>query len=146
MSLSSLGHVELAEGDPSRAAARYTRAAPLFQVISNPLFMPWSLQGLTAVAAANQAWELAARLCGARNALHASLGLGLPGRTRLAMPARRRASARSSATTPLPPRTSRANHAPRTERWPKRASDCTEGDPRGDRLPHACLSIVMRLP
>ncbi len=48
------------------------------QEIGNALYLPWCLEGLAGVAAARRAWELAARLCGARDALHARLGLGMP--------------------------------------------------------------------
>ncbi len=78
MSLMFLGHVELAEGNPEGAAAFFAEAAPIFQAIGNLLYLPWCLEGLAGVAAAQRAWELAARLCGARDALHATLGLGMP--------------------------------------------------------------------
>jgi predicted ATPase/DNA-binding XRE family transcriptional regulator len=78
MCLTSLGHVELAAGDVKQAYARFAEATPVFQAIGNPLYVPWVLEGLAGVAAARDAWDLAARLCGARDALHASLGLGMP--------------------------------------------------------------------
>ena len=78
MILTLLGHVELAAGDATRAYARFAQAEPIFQAIGNPLYVPWVLEGLAGVAAACDAWDLAARLCGARDALHASLGLGMP--------------------------------------------------------------------
>ena len=78
MGLTSLGHVELTAGDAKRAYARFAEATPIFQAIGNPLYVPWVLEGLAGVAAARGAWDLTARLCGARDALHASLGLGMP--------------------------------------------------------------------
>jgi hypothetical protein len=78
MSLVLLGHVELAEGDPERALAHVLEAAAIFEAIENPLYVPWVLEGLAGVAVGCGAWERSARLCGARDALHASLGLGMP--------------------------------------------------------------------
>lgn len=78
MSLTLLGHVELGLEDAARASGLFDEAAPLFQAIGNPLYVPWCLEGLAGVAAARGAWEMAARLCGARDALHARLGLGVP--------------------------------------------------------------------
>ncbi len=57
---------------------RFASAAPLFRSVGNPLYVPWCLEGLAGVAAATGAWELAAKLCGARDALHSRLGLGVP--------------------------------------------------------------------
>ncbi len=78
MMLTLLGHVELAADDPAQAAMHFARAAPLFRSVGNPLYVPWCLEGLAGVAAAKGAWELAAKLCGARDALHTRLGLGVP--------------------------------------------------------------------
>jgi predicted ATPase/transcriptional regulator with XRE-family HTH domain len=78
MTLTLLGHVELAAGDPSRAEARFADAAPLFQALGNPLYVPWCFEGLAGVTAERGDWALAVRLCGARDALHAGLGLGVP--------------------------------------------------------------------
>jgi len=78
MTSALLGHVELAVGAAALAYARFAKAAAIFRTIENPLYIPWVLEGLAGVAAARGAWELAARLCGARDALHASLGLGMP--------------------------------------------------------------------
>ncbi len=78
MSLAFLGHVDLAMGDSAGAAALFAEGASLMQAIGNPLHMPLCLEGLAGVAAARGNWDLAARLCGARDALHQSLGLGVP--------------------------------------------------------------------
>ena len=48
------------------------------QGIGNRLYLPWCLEGLAGVAAVRDAWEIAARLCGTRDAVQADLGLGLP--------------------------------------------------------------------
>lgn len=55
-----------------------TESADLFQSISNPLYMPWYLEGLASLAAGQGCWEQAACLCGARDALRKALGSGLP--------------------------------------------------------------------
>lgn len=78
MTVTLLGHVELAAGDAARALVRFTEAAAIFDAIGNPLYMPWVLEGLAVVTAERGAWELTARLCGARDALHGSLELGMP--------------------------------------------------------------------
>ncbi|MFL5760008.1 MAG: ATP-binding protein [Thermomicrobiales bacterium] len=78
MSLTLLGHVELAAGDSTRAADLFAESAPLFEVISNPLYMSWCLEGLAGVAAARGRWTLTARLYGVRDALCERLGLGVP--------------------------------------------------------------------
>ena len=78
LSLTLLGHVELANGDRERAAALFAMGATLMQGIGNPLYLPWCLEGLAGVAAGYERWELAARLYGARDALQATLGLGVP--------------------------------------------------------------------
>jgi len=78
MCVAMLGHVELAAGDATRAYAHFADAAPIFQAIGNPLYVPWVLEGLAGFAAARGAWELTAQLCGARDTLHANLGLGMP--------------------------------------------------------------------
>jgi predicted ATPase/DNA-binding XRE family transcriptional regulator len=78
INLTLLGHVALAEGDPSQALTHLAESATLFQSIGNPLYLPWCLEGLAGVAAARGHWERAGRLCGARDALCAALGSGLP--------------------------------------------------------------------
>ena len=76
--LGLLGHLELAEGNVARACEVFAESARVLQAIGNPLFLPWTLEGLAGVAAAQQHWELAARLCGARDALRARIGSGVP--------------------------------------------------------------------
>jgi predicted ATPase len=78
MSLTLLGHVELATGDPAGAAALFVQGAALMHAFGNLLYLPWCLEGLAAVAAERGAWEVAARLCGARDELRAQLGTGMP--------------------------------------------------------------------
>jgi len=77
-----------------RATARLAEGATLLQVIGNPFYLPWRLEGLAGVATVRGQWERAVWLCGARDALHGGLGLGCRRRTRLAMRARWRLSAR----------------------------------------------------
>jgi predicted ATPase/DNA-binding XRE family transcriptional regulator len=76
--LSLLGHLELAEGNVARAREMFAQSAGVFQAIGNSLFLSWTLEGLAGVAAAQERWELAARLCGARDTLRARIGSGLP--------------------------------------------------------------------
>ena len=73
-----LGYSEMAVGDEALAYARVAKAAVNSRTIENPISIPWVREGLAGVAAARGAWELAARFRGARDALHASLGLGMP--------------------------------------------------------------------
>jgi len=72
------GHVALATGDLERAVGRFTEGAALMQAIGNPLYVGWCLEGLAGVAVVRARWELAAQLCGARDAHRARLGLGMP--------------------------------------------------------------------
>jgi predicted ATPase/transcriptional regulator with XRE-family HTH domain len=76
--LSLLGHLELAEGNLARAREMFAESAVVFLSIGNHLFLAWTLEGLAGVAAAQQRWELAALLCGARDALRARVGFGMP--------------------------------------------------------------------
>ncbi len=50
----------------------------MFRSIGNPLYLPWCLEGLAAVAAVEGRFAHAARLCGKRDALRARPGIGLP--------------------------------------------------------------------
>lgn len=75
---SMLGHVELAEGNVERADEMFAESADIFLSIGNPLYVAWALEGLAGVAGAREQWELAARLCGARDALRARIGSGVP--------------------------------------------------------------------
>lgn len=78
MSLTLLAHVELAAGDAARARALLAEGAALFGAIGNLLYLPWCLEGIAGVATARGSWELAARVCGARDALRTRLGSSLP--------------------------------------------------------------------
>jgi predicted ATPase/DNA-binding XRE family transcriptional regulator len=78
LAVTFLGHVDLATGSVAEAAAHFAEGVSLMQTIGNPLHLPVCLEGLAGLAAAQGEWELAARLCGAREALQAELGLGLP--------------------------------------------------------------------
>ncbi len=78
MSLTLLAHVELAAGDAARARVLLAEGAALFGAIGNLLYLPWCLEGLAGVATAGGHWELAARVCGARDALRTKLGSALP--------------------------------------------------------------------
>jgi|SRR5947209_7368987 len=78
MVLTQLGHVELAEGNVPRAHEMFAESATLFQSIGNPLYLSWTLEGLAGVAAAGERWQLAAQLCGARDALRARMGSSVP--------------------------------------------------------------------
>lgn len=76
--LTLLGHVALAAGDTAGARASLIESAGLFQVIGNPMWVPWCLEGLAGLAVEQGQWERAGRFCGARDALRAALGCGLP--------------------------------------------------------------------
>jgi hypothetical protein len=74
MTLTFLGHVELAAGDVPRAQALFRESMMHFRAIANHLYLPWCIEGLAGVAAARGEWTRAARLCGARKVLSRSLG------------------------------------------------------------------------
>ena len=76
--LALLGHAELAAGSVEGARARFAESAGLLRAIGNPWYLPWSLDGLAGVAAAEVQPRLAARLCGAGDALRERLGSALP--------------------------------------------------------------------
>jgi len=78
MCLVFLAHVELAEGEAGRAQTLLLESAAIYRAIGNLLYVPWCLEGLAGVAASLGAWERAARLCGAREALRARLASPLP--------------------------------------------------------------------
>jgi predicted ATPase/transcriptional regulator with XRE-family HTH domain len=78
MSLMLLGHVDLAEGDTLRAEAVLAEAGSLFQATGNMVYLPWCLEGLASLAAAQQDYERAAGLAGARDALRGQIGVFLP--------------------------------------------------------------------
>ena len=78
MSLTLVGHVDLADGDETRAQALLAEAASLFADTGNLMFLPWCLEGLAAVATARGDNERAAELDGAREALRAQIGVLLP--------------------------------------------------------------------
>ena len=78
MHLALLGHAELAAGAVEGARARFAESAGLLRAIGNPWYLPWSLDGLAGVAAAEVRPRLAARLCGAGDALRERLGSALP--------------------------------------------------------------------
>jgi len=78
MSLMLLGHVDLAEGDATRAQAVLAEAGSLFQATGNMVYLPWCLEGLASLAAAQGQYERAAELDGARDALRTQIGVFLP--------------------------------------------------------------------
>lgn len=78
MSLTLLGHVELAVGHDGRALALLTEAADQFDAIGNFVYLPWCLEGLASVAADRGDHGLAAELDGARDAIGAQVGVALP--------------------------------------------------------------------
>jgi len=77
MSLTLLGHLRLAEGDRGRAAAELGEAAALFESTGNMVYLPWCLEGLAGVAAADE-FDRAAEIAGGRDALRAQTGVLLP--------------------------------------------------------------------
>jgi hypothetical protein len=76
MSLTLVGHVDLADGDETRAQALLAEAA--FADTGNLMFLPWCLEGHAAVATARGDNGRAAELDGAREALRAQIGVLLP--------------------------------------------------------------------
>ncbi len=78
MSLTLLGHVELARGADERAAELLTEAAIVFQAIGNLMYLPWCLEGLVAVAAASGEYERGAYLLGACEAVRRRSGVFVP--------------------------------------------------------------------
>ena len=78
MSLMLLGHVDLAEGDATRAQAALAEAGSLFQATGNMVYLPWCLEGLAGLAAAQGEYGRAAELGGARDALRTQIGVFLP--------------------------------------------------------------------
>jgi hypothetical protein len=75
MSLTMVGHVDLADGDHTRAQALLAEAASQFADIGNLMFVPWCLEGLAGAAAARGDYERAAEFDGARDALRAQIGV-----------------------------------------------------------------------
>lgn len=78
MSLTVLGHVDLADDDHEQARGRFAEAAGMFQTIGNSIYLPWCLEGLAVVAAAGGHHGLAAELDGAREAVQAKVGVRIP--------------------------------------------------------------------
>jgi predicted ATPase/transcriptional regulator with XRE-family HTH domain len=78
MSTTLLGHVELAGGDRARARTLLAESGALFQETGNVVYLPWCLEGLAGLAAAEGQYERAAELAGAREALREIIGVALP--------------------------------------------------------------------
>ncbi len=78
MSLMLLGHLDLAEGDATGAQAALAEAGSLFQATGNMVYLPWCLEGLASLAAAQGDYERTAEIDGARDALRAQIGVFLP--------------------------------------------------------------------
>ena len=78
MSLMLLGHVDLAEGRTAPAEAVLAEAGALFQATGTMVYLPWCLEGLGGLAAAQGDYERAAELGGARDALRDQIGVFLP--------------------------------------------------------------------
>jgi hypothetical protein len=76
--LGGLGTALLNLGDLVRARAVLPEAAALFQGTGNMVYLPWCLEGLAALAAADGDFARAAVIVGARDALRAQTGIGLP--------------------------------------------------------------------
>jgi len=116
MSLMLLGHTDLAEGDVAHAQAVLAEAGSLFQAAGNMVYLPWCLEGLAGLAAAQGDFERAAELAGARDALREQIGVMLPPCTR---PGTNRRSGRPGPASPQPPSTQRT---PGPEGWSRRRS------------------------
>lgn len=76
--LTLLAHVELAAGEVGRARTLVAGSAEIYRAIGNVLYVPWCLEGLAGVAAAQGEWDRAAQLCGARDAVRTRLASHMP--------------------------------------------------------------------
>ena len=75
MSLMLLGHVHLAEGNTIRAEAVLAEAGSLFQATGNMVYLPWCLEGLASLAAAQGDYGRAAGYRRALEVMRASMTL-----------------------------------------------------------------------
>lgn len=78
MSLTMLGHVDLADEAVADAQQHLTKAATVFLDIGNLMYLPWCLEGLAAVAVAAGDITLAATLEGTQQAVRARTGVSTP--------------------------------------------------------------------
>lgn len=78
MSLTLLGHLELARGGTGLARDHLAEASSLFQEIGNPMYLPWCLEGLAGVAASQGDHLLAAQIDGACEALRRQVAAFIP--------------------------------------------------------------------
>ena len=65
-------------GDAERSEAALVAGLRLFAAIRNPLYLPWSLDGLAALASRRGHYERAARLLGASASLRERVNSSLP--------------------------------------------------------------------
>lgn len=78
MSTTLLGQLMLTTGEIERARALLLESADAFQIIGNPIYLSWCLEGLAGVAVSEQRFNLAAELRAARDALLAKIAAKLP--------------------------------------------------------------------
>lgn len=78
MSTTLLGQLRLTTGEIERARTLLLESADAFQIIGNPIYLSWCLEGLAGVAVAEQRFDLAAELCAAHDALLARIAAKLP--------------------------------------------------------------------
>lgn len=78
MGLVMAGHLALAAGDVDDALNPLAEAAELMSTLDSPLYLSWCVEGVVGVAVARGDCELAARLCGVRDAIMATTGSQLP--------------------------------------------------------------------
>lgn len=78
MALVMLGHIELAAQQIQAAQPYLAEAADIFDTIGNAIYLSWCLEGLAAVAVADDRLDLAAQLNGARDTLLKRLESHLP--------------------------------------------------------------------
>lgn len=78
LSLTLLAHAELAAGAVARAWTLVVDSATIYRAIGSLLYVPWCLEGLVGVAAAQGEWERAAQLSGARDAVRTRLTSPIP--------------------------------------------------------------------
>jgi predicted ATPase/transcriptional regulator with XRE-family HTH domain len=76
--LTLLGLLSCQQHDYARAKTRYRESLTLFRTLGNPTYTAWSLEGVVALAYAEQRYERAVKLCAAATVLRAGAHTPLP--------------------------------------------------------------------
>jgi hypothetical protein len=141
MSLTMMGHLDLADGGHTRAQALLGEAASQFADTGNLMFVPWCMEGLAGVAAARRDHERAAELdgratpCAPRSAYCIHLCIRPPTRER--WPPLTPALRQQPSTRPAPGQPIRRRS--RSSRQPQATGTRRQGHPRSDRAKLADL-------